>query len=36
MITPTPDPLPPIFTEIRLPLLALALAAALALRAWFS
>lgn len=32
MITPDPDPLPPILTDLRLPLAALALAALLAAR----
>jgi hypothetical protein len=36
MITPDPEPLPPIFTDIRLPLAAFLLALALALRAYFS
>lgn len=36
MITPTPDPLPPILSEIRLPLAACLLALALFVRGMLS
>ena len=36
MITPDPEPLPPILTEARLPLIVCLLALAIALRGFFS
>ena len=36
MITPEPDPLPPIFTEVRLPIIVFLLALALAVRGFLS